>query len=144
MRNIKTLNLLLFFLISKIAVVAQTNKQYFIGKVSYSVSLHLDRNSGIYKIYEEFSPKLIARAELIDSEVDYSLVFNNSTSLFYLEDKLFFDDRAANFVIRKSSYYGRIKQQSSNYITEELEEDFGKFLVSRPYQKWEFHDEKKK
>lgn len=142
--TLKTFNLLLFFLILCTKVTSQTNKQYANVKISYGVNIHLDKNKEIYKIHENFSPGLVARVELLDSEVDYSLVFNDSTSVFYLENMMFFDDRAANFVLRNSGGRGRIKQQSSNYLTEELEEDFGKFLVSRPYQIWELHDETKK
>jgi GLPGLI family protein len=63
--------------------------------------------------------------------------------LFYLEQKLFSDNRAAYSAITHAGYFGRIKQQPENYITEELEEDFGKFLVSRPYQDWKLHNETK-
>jgi GLPGLI family protein len=54
---------------------------------------------------------------------------------------MFSDNNAAKMSLSTAQYFGRIKQQSNNFITEELEEDFGKFLVSRPYQKWELHDE---
>ena len=47
-------------------------------------------------------------------------------------------------MINNSSYYGLVKQQSNNYITEELQEAFGKFLVTRPYKKWELHEETKR
>jgi len=140
---LKTLNLFLFFSTLSMTVSSQTEKQYANAKVSYAVKVHLDKNQEIYKIFEKFSPGLVARAKSIDSEIDFSLVFNDSVSVFYLEKKLFSDNRAASFVIRNSSYYGRIKQQSNNYITENLQEGFGKFLVSRPYQKWEMHDETK-
>lgn len=141
--NIKTLNLIVFFLILSNRVDSQTNKQYIIAKVNYGVNIHLDKDKEIYKIHEKFSPGLVATAELVDSEVDFSLVFSDSTSIFYLEEKLFSDNRAVKFVLRNVRFYGRIKQQSNNFITEELEEDFGKFLVSRPYQKWELSDESK-
>lgn len=139
----KNLNILIFFLVTSLSLSSQSNKQYAIAKVSYAVQVHLDKDQEIYKIHEKFSPGLVAKAEAIDSEVEYSLVFNDCTSIFYLEKKLFSDNRAANFVIRKSKYYGRIKQQTNNYITEELQEDFGRFLVARKYQEWEFHDETK-
>ena len=141
--NIKTLNILLLFSLISITAFSQTKKQYAKVKVGYSVKTHLDKDNEIYKIYEKYSPGLVSRAEAIDSEIDFSLIFNDSISIFYLEKKLFSDNRAASFVIRNSSYYGRIKQQSNDYITEELQESFGKFLVSRPYQKWELHDETK-
>lgn len=140
---IKKLNLLVFFSILGITVSSQTKKQYAIAKVSYAVQLHLDKNQEIYKLYEKHFPGLVARAEAIDSEVDYALVFNDSISVFYVENIFFSDNRAASVVIRNSKYYGRIKQQTNNYITEELEEDFGRFLVSRPYQDWVLHDESK-
>lgn len=143
MIHTKSINLLLFFLLVTFSVFSQAKKQYVKAKVSYSVKVHLDKNQEIYKITEKYSPGLIARAESVDSEIDFSLVFNDSTSIFYLEKKLYSDNRASGFVIRNSGFYGRIKQQHNNYITEELQEDFGKFLVSRPYQDWELHDETK-
>lgn len=143
MTNRKTLHLLLFLLIVSNITVAQKDKQYITAKVSYAVNIHLDKNNETYKILEKFSPGVVARAEIVDAEVDFSLVFNDSTSVFYIEEKLFSDNRAARFVFRNAGFYGRIKQQSNNYITEELQEDFGRFLVSRPYQKWELHDETK-
>jgi GLPGLI family protein len=144
MMNRKMLNFLLYFLILNTSILAQTNSQNAIAKVSYAVQIHLDKDKEIYKIHQEFSPGLVASAELVDSEVNYFLVFSDSSSTFYIEKKLYSDNRAASFVIRNARYYGKIKQQSNNFITEELQEDFGKFLVSRPYQKWEFHDETKK
>ena len=56
---------------------------------------------------------------------------------------MYSDNSAADFALTPVGYYGRIKQQTNNYITEELQESFGKFLVSRPYQKWELHDDTK-
>jgi len=140
---LKKSHLLLFFLTLSFATSSQNKKQYAIAKVDYSAKIHIDKDQEIYKIHEKFSPGLIARAEAVDSEVDFSLVFNDSTSIFYLEKKLFSDNRAVSFVIRNSGYYGRVKQQSENFITEELQESFGKFLVYRPYQEWELHDETK-
>ena len=122
---------------------SQISKGYARVKVSYNIQIHLDKNGDIYKIFEEFSPGLTNRAEKAASEIDYTLLFNDSISIFQLEKKLYSDIRAARFAIGKSNYYGRIKQQSTNYITEELQEDFGKFLVSRPYQEWQLHDESK-
>jgi GLPGLI family protein len=142
--NIKSLNLLLSFLLISITSYSQTKKQYIKAKVSYSVKIHLDKNQKIYKIMEKYSPGLVSRIETIDSEIDFSLVFNDSMSIFYLEKKLFSDNRAASSAIINSGYFGRIKQQPNNYITENLQEAFGRFLVSRPYQKWELHEETKK
>lgn len=139
----KTFNLFLFFLVLSIPVSSQTNKQYGIVKVSYGLNVNFDKNNETYKIHEKFSPGLVASAELVAPQVDFSLVFSDSTSIFYLEEKLFSDNRAARFVLRNVHFYGRIKQQSNNYITEELQEDFGKFLVSRPYQNWKLFDETK-
>lgn len=139
----KTIILMLFFSLLSVTVSSQLGKENINAKVSYGVNLHMDKNEEIYKIYERFSPGLVARAEAISPEIDYSLVFNDTTSVFYIEKKLFSDNRAASFVASKSGYYGRIKQQTNNYITEELEEAFGKFLVSRSYQKWELFDETK-
>lgn len=141
--NIKTLNLALLFSLLSVTVFSQAEKQYAMAKVDYSVKVHLDKNDEIYKIYEKYSPGLVTKAEAVDSEIDFSLVFNDSTSIFYLKNKLFSDNEAASFVLRNSGYHGRIKQQANHFITEELKEAFGKFLVSRSYQKWELHDETK-
>lgn len=141
--NNKKINVVLFFSILSFTLNSQSDNQYIKVKASYSVNIHIDKNEEIYKFYEKYSPGLVARAETIAPEIDYSLVFNDSTSVFYIEKKLFSDNRAASFVATKSGYYGRIKQQTTNYITEELQESFGKFLVSRPYQKWELHEESK-
>lgn len=142
--NRKTLNVLLFYLIFNNIVSSQTKKEYVFAKVVYNVNVHLDKNNEIYKIHEKFSPGLVANAEIVAPEIDFSLVFSDSSAIFYLEEKLFSDNRAVKFVLSNTRFYGRIKQQHSNYITEELQEDFGKFLVSRSYQNWELHDETKK
>lgn len=133
----------IFLLIFTIVISTNINAQHAIAKISYGVTLHLDRNTQTYKIHEEFRPGVVSKAESVASEIDFALIFNNSFSIFYLEDKLFSDNRAAEFAIRNTKYFGRIKQQSQNYITEELQESFGKFLVARPYQKWQKHDETK-
>lgn len=134
--------LLTFFLISSTSF-SQNKNHYVKIKVSYNVNVHLDKNHGIYKVMEKYSPGLATRVETIDSEIDFSLVINDFTSIFYMEKKLFSDNRAASSAIIHSGYFGRIKQQTSNYITEELQENFGKFLVSRSYQKWKLHDDTK-
>jgi len=144
MKNLKKIDFILFIVIlSSLLSFSQHNEDIAKAKVSYGVKIHLDKNQGIYKVVEKYSPGLVNRAETIDSEIDFSLVFNDSTSIFYLDKKLFSDKRAASFVIINSGYFGRIKQQSKNYITEELQEAFGKFRVSRSYQKWELHEETK-
>lgn len=142
--NIKTLKLFLFFSFLNITVFSQTKKQYAKAKVSYGVDIYMDKNSKSYKSLEQEWPGFPAKIEAIASEFDFSLVFNDSTSIFYLEKKLYSDNSAADFARTDTGYYGRIKQQPNYYITEELQEDFGRFLVSRPYQKWELHDENKK
>lgn len=134
---------ILFFLLISFQVVSQTQNEYSIAKVSYSVIIHQDRNSEIYKVQQKYFPDLVVKAEAIAPELDFSLVFNDSTSIFYLEKKLYSDVRAVSFAISNINYHGRIQQQPNHFITEELEEDFGKFLVSRPYQEWELHDESK-
>ena len=126
-----------------ISFYSQNKIQHVKAKVSYGVKLRIDKNQEIYKIHEKYLPGLVAKGEAVSSEFDFSLVFNDSTSIFYLEKKLFSDNRAASFTIINIGYFGRIKQQPSNYITENLQEDFGSFLVLRPYQKWELHEETK-
>jgi len=141
--NKKTLNLFLFFSLISIIAFSQTKKEYAKAKVSYGIKLYIDKNIERHKSLIKAFPEKAAKIETIDSEFDFSLVFNDSTSIFYLEKKLFSDNSAATLAIILSGYYGRIKQQTDNYITENLQEDFGKFLVSHPYQNWELKDETK-
>lgn len=128
----------------KHSVFPQTKKQYAKAKVSYEVKIHLDKTKKSYKLMQSSMPEFLKKIETIDSEINFTLIFNDSLSVFYLEKKLYSSKRAANFAIIDAGYFGRIQQQPNNYITEELQEDFGRFLVSRPYQKWELHDETKK
>lgn len=137
--NIKVL----FLLLLSFTAFSQAKKQHAKAKVSYSVKTYMDKNSKSYKLMLEKNPEFVSKIETIASEFDFSLVFNDSTSIFYLEDKLYSNKGAANFALINASYFGRIKQKSTDYITEELEEDFGKFLVSRPYYKWELHEDTK-
>ena len=142
--NMKTVTLLLTFSLFSITVFSQTKKKYAKMKVNYSVKIHIDKKLKSYQFLSRRMPDMAAKLETIDSEFDFSLVFNDSTSMFYLERKLFSDNGAAGMALPFTGYFGRIKQQPNNYITEELEEAFGKFLVARPYPKWELHDETKK
>jgi GLPGLI family protein len=139
----KTIILLLTFSLLSITVLSQTKKQYAKAKVSYSVKTHIDKNLKSYKFLQKRMPELAAKRESIASEFDFSLVINDTSSIFYLEKKLFSDNDAATFALIDTGYFGRIKQQINNYITENLQEDFGKFLVSRPYQKWNLHEDAK-
>jgi GLPGLI family protein len=141
--NTKTVTIFLIFSLLSIIVFSQTKKQYAKAKVTYSVKTYMDKNSASYKFMVQRSPEFVTKIETIASEFDFSLVFNDSTSIFFLEKKLFSDNNAAGIALVHTGYFGRIKQQSNNYITEELQEDFGRFLVSRPYQKWELHDDTK-
>jgi len=141
--NLKTFHLLLIFVLVSITSNSQSKKQFAKAKVSYTISIKPDKNQGVYKIHEKYSPGLTERVEKVSSELEFSLVFNDTISLFYLEKKLFSDDRAAFSAISHSGYYGRINQQSKAFVTEELQEDFGKFLVIRSYQKWKLDDETK-
>jgi len=133
----------LFLLLISISAFSQTEKQYTKLKVSYGIETHTDKSLQSYKYLLEKLPDLAAKIETIASEFDFSLVFNDSTSIFYLEKKLYSNNSAADMALAKSGYFGRIEQQKNNYITEELQEAFGKFLVSRPYQKWELVEESK-
>lgn len=139
----KTIILLLTFSLFSFTVLSQTEKQYAKAKVSYGVKTYIDKNLKSYKFLQQSMPDLAAKRETIAEEFDFSLVFNDSTSIFYLEKKLYSDNSAATFALVDAGYFGRIKQQFNNYITENLEEGFGKFLVSRSYQKWELHEETK-
>jgi len=139
----KTLHLFLFFLLISITGISQTKKQYAKLKVSYGVKTFLDKNLERHKSLLRIFPEKAKKIETIATEFDFSLIFNDSISIFYLERKLYSDNSAAMLAIIHTDYFGRIKQESNNYITENLQEDFGKFLVSRPYQNWVLHDETK-
>lgn len=133
----------LFFLFSVTFIVSQNKKEYFKAKATYGVKTVVDKTKKSYKFLLERMPEVAKKRETISSEFDFALVFNDKTSVFYLEKKLFSNNSIATFALLDAKYYGRIMQKSQNYITEELNEDFGKFLVARPYQKWELHDETK-
>lgn len=139
----KITTLLLTFYLFSITVFSQTEKQYAKAKISYGVKTYIDKNLKSYKFLQQRMPDLAAKRETIAEEFDFFLIFNDSISIFYLEKKLFSDNTAASFALADAGYFGRINQQPNNYITENLEEDFGKFLVTRSYQKWELHDETK-
>ena len=141
--NNKILHIILFVISLSLTAFSQSTKEFVKVKASYGVKMYLDKNNTRHKFLMETFPEKANKIETIASEFDFSLVFSDAISLFYLEKKLFSDNRAASLAINHTGYYGRIKQQSKNYITEELQETFGKFLVSRPYQKWELHDETK-
>lgn len=141
--NTKSASLVLIAFFINFTLFAQSKEQYAKAKVSYGIEINFDKDQKKYKSLLEAFPNKAAKMETIASEFDFSLDFNDSTSLFYLEKKLYSDNSVAKLAIIFSGYYGRIKQQSSDYITENLQEDFGKFLVSRPHQEWEMHDETK-
>jgi GLPGLI family protein len=123
---------------------SQNVNKYALSKVSYELSIKIDKNDGRFTSLQRVFPERAAKLETIASEFDFSLVYNDNRSIFYLERKIYSDEAAARLaLIFSGSFYGRVEQQSDTYITEELQEDFGKFLVSRPYQDWELHDESK-
>jgi GLPGLI family protein len=122
---------------------AQSNKQYTKVKVSYGVETFIDKSKKSYKFLLANAPNLAQKLESISSEFEFTLLLNDSVSTFYLEKKVFSDNNAAKMSLGYSKYFGRIRQQSNNFITEALDEDFGEFLVARPYLKWELHDETK-
>ncbi|WP_189663144.1 MULTISPECIES: GLPGLI family protein [unclassified Polaribacter] len=140
---IKTLNLFLFCFLISIAVFSQSKKQYIKAKVSYGIKTYIDKNLGRHRVLLGSFPESMPKVETVASEFDFTLVFNDSISIFYLERKLFSAKLAAFLTTTHVGFYGRIKQQPNNYITEELQEDFGKFLVARSYQEWQLHDETK-
>lgn len=143
MMNLKKIHQFLIFFLLSITAFSQTKNQYANAKVSYSLKISIDKNLGRHQVLLKSFPEKARKIETVASEFDFSLMFNDSTSIFYVEKKLFSDNTAANLAIILSGYYGRIKQQTHNYITENLREDFGKFLVSRSYQKWKMYDETK-
>ncbi|PQJ80605.1 GLPGLI family protein [Polaribacter porphyrae] len=124
-------------------LLSQNKKHYAKAKVSYEVKTHMDKTKKSYKLMLTRMPEFVKKIETIASEFDFSLMLNDSISIFFLEKKLFSDNNAASFAIIDAGYYGRVKQKADNFLTEELQESFGRFLVSRSYQKWELHKETK-
>lgn len=131
------------FLFFASVFLAQNNKQYATGKVNYSITTFFDKNSSRHKSVLKSFPDAVPKIKSVANEFDFSLYFNDSISLFYLERKLFSDKLAAILTTIHVGYFGRIKQNTKKYITEELQESFGKFRVIRDYQKWKMHDETK-
>lgn len=139
------INIFLYCLLIINISFSQTKKKYAKALVSYSVKtdLEFDKDGESYKRWSKYIPDYDIKREAASSELDFSLIFNDSISIFYLEKKLYSDNDLVSLALIDVGYYGRIKQQPKNYITEELQESFGKFLVSRSYQKWVLHDETK-
>lgn len=134
----------LFYFFLSLCVFAQSQVQYAKAKVSYELSIKIDKNDGRFTSLQRVFPERAAKLETIASEFDFSMVYNDSHSIFYLERKIYSDEAAARLaLIFSGSFFGRVKQHADAFITEELQEDFGKFLVSRPYQDWQLHDETK-
>jgi GLPGLI family protein len=144
MMNRKMLNFLLYFCIVEFTALSQTDNKYAKVKVSYGITAYLDKDVSKHQFLLRTFPEVAPKMESVSSEFDFTLIFDDSLSIFYAEKKIYSDNRVAKLVGLHIEYFGRIKQLPKKYITEELQEDFGKFLVSRPYQKWEFHDETKK
>ncbi|MCV6631177.1 MAG: GLPGLI family protein [Flavobacteriaceae bacterium] len=122
---------------------SQRNKALAKAKISYGISIKVDRTKKSTKLLSEVIPNFASKVEAAAAEFDFTLLLNDSISLFFLEKKLYSNKNAAGFAESLCGYFGRVQQQATLYITENLEEDFGKFLVSRPYQKWELQNETK-
>ncbi|MCF6295048.1 MAG: GLPGLI family protein [Flavobacteriaceae bacterium] len=139
MKLIQTLQLL-FALVISISINAQTAK----GIVTYKVTRQIDKESKTTKMLETYyGSEFIKSTETIADEFEFKLIFNTESAIFYMKDKLYSDKHAANFAKNMIGHFGRIEQQKTYFITENLEEDFGKFLVKRPYQNWTLHEETK-
>jgi GLPGLI family protein len=137
----KTFNVIL--VLFTLSLYSQSSNQYADVKISYTLNLSFDKKSSKFMSLVNAFPERATKLETISSEFDYSLMFNNEYSIFYLEKKLYSDNNVVELATIFSGYFGRIKQQDEIYITENLEEDFGKFLVTRKYQDWELHEETK-
>ena len=134
---------IVIILLTNSTISSQNNESHARVKVTYGIKTHLDKNIRKHKYLIGAFPDITPKMESVSSEFEFLLFFNNKSSLFFIEKKLYSDNEVADLVGTHVGYYGRIKQQSTNYITEELQEDFGRFLVSRPYQEWQLHDESK-
>lgn len=131
----------LFFCLS--FLLTKDNAQVAVGRVTYQVKVNLDKNLSRHQSMINAFPEISGKFESVAQELEFSLKFNDSISVFELENKLFSDNNVAALTLIHTGYFGRIRQQPTNYITENLEEDFGKFLVYRPYHKWELQSDSK-
>lgn len=123
---------------------SQSKDQYALANVQYELKIKLDKNISRHEYFLETFPNSSSNIGSVASEFDFVLMFDEKNSLFFLEKKLISDKKAGMLATILSGYFGRIKQYDNNYVTEELQESFGKFLVSREYKKWQLHEETKK
>ncbi len=132
----KKILIILFIILTSNSIESQVNN----GKIIYKVVQSIDKNNVLDKMYLSMSKNY----EHIAGELQFSLIFNKESAIFYLEDKLYSDKYLAENVQTKAGYFGRVQQAKDYCITENLEEDFGQFLVKRKYPKWELLKETKK
>jgi len=126
---------LLFVLFTCFYVNAQTTK----GKVTYKVIRHIDKENKMEKLFIS----TFKNYETIADEFEFTLIFNQEKAIFFMVDKLYSDKYAAEMAETRIKYFGRIAQYKDYFFTENLEEDFGRFLVQRPYQEWILHEDTK-
>ncbi len=117
-----------------------TNAQTDNYIVTYKVVKHIDEENKLEKIYLA----TLKNYRTITDEFEYVLIFNKEKSFFFIKDKLYSDKYAAELGKVTLDYFGRVEQHKDYFITENLEEEFGRFLVKRSYQDWTLHKDETK
>ena len=130
------LYLILTFILISYYSIGQTNNI----KITYNVEKFIDEESELEKIYLS----TFKNFQAIFDELEFSLMINTEKSIFFLKDKLYSDKYTADLALSTIEYFGRIEQRKDHFITENLEEDFGRFLVKRSYQNWVLYKEETK
>lgn len=85
----KKIFITLFCLSISFTLLSQKKKQYAEGKISYRIKIAIDKNLARHKVLLSSFPRLGLKIETAASEFDFSLVFNDSISMFYLEKNYF-------------------------------------------------------
>lgn len=116
------------------------NAQIKNGKIIYKITRVIDKEDAVEKMYLQMSKDY----ETISDEFEFILAFNEESAIFYKKDKLYSNKYAAEIIDTQIGYFGRVAQYKKHCVTEELEEEFGRFLVKRNYPKWKLLNETKK
>ncbi|WP_298950164.1 GLPGLI family protein [uncultured Nonlabens sp.] len=100
--------------------------------VTYKVIHKIDKQSKLDRLYSD----MFDSYETIHKELQFDLFINENTSVFQVRNKLYSDIDAASTVMNRVGYTGRFQQFKTHFIEEELEEEFGQFLIKGFYPEW--------
>jgi hypothetical protein len=79
--------ILFLFTLTSLNSPCLSQSQYAKVKVSYGVETVIDKSKKSYKFLFANAPNLAQKLEFISSEFEFTLLFNDSVSTFYLEKK---------------------------------------------------------